>query len=70
MSHFFQGFTKDFCTLTALITHHSVMPELLPCPLSLQRYHPFNEEENANDDPDYVALAEFKKMMEDLNVKP
>ncbi|XP_076266725.1 uncharacterized protein LOC143200210 [Rhynchophorus ferrugineus] len=35
-----KGFTKEFTTLVALITHHSVMPELLPCPLQLSRYHP------------------------------
>ncbi|CAG9770481.1 unnamed protein product [Ceutorhynchus assimilis] len=35
-----KGFTKDFPTLASLIAHHSVMPELLPCPLSLSRYHP------------------------------
>ncbi|KAL1518066.1 hypothetical protein ABEB36_001746 [Hypothenemus hampei] len=35
-----KGFTKEFPTLAALIAHHSVMPELLPCPLSLNRYHP------------------------------
>ncbi|XP_063698278.1 EGFR adapter protein-like [Culicoides brevitarsis] len=32
-----KGFTKEFTSLTALITHHSVMPELLPVPLSLPR---------------------------------
>lgn len=35
-----KGFTKEFTTLGSLIAHHSVMPELLPCPLSLSRYHP------------------------------
>ncbi|XP_050295063.1 EGFR adapter protein-like isoform X2 [Anthonomus grandis grandis] len=35
-----KGFTKDFPSLGSLIAHHSVMPELLPCPLSLSRYHP------------------------------
>ncbi|ODN05303.1 Tensin-4 [Orchesella cincta] len=35
-----KGFTKEFKSLSSLITHHSVMPELLPCPLSLHRYHP------------------------------
>ncbi|KFM60846.1 Tensin-3, partial [Stegodyphus mimosarum] len=33
-----KGFTKEFSSLSALITHHSVMPELLPCPLSLCRH--------------------------------
>ena len=32
-----QGFTKEFPSLTSLIVHHSVMPELLPCPLLLHR---------------------------------
>ncbi|CAG7731857.1 unnamed protein product [Allacma fusca] len=35
-----KGFTKEFGSLTSLITHHSVMPELLPCPLSLHLYRP------------------------------
>jgi len=34
-----KGFTKEFQSLVSLITHHSVMPELLPCPLSLHRHH-------------------------------
>lgn len=32
-----KGFTKEFSSLSALVTHHSVMPELLPCPLWLSR---------------------------------
>lgn len=69
-----KGFTKEFSTLTALITHHSVMPELLPCPLSLSRYNPTftSEDQNRNDsnddDPDYNTLSDFRKMMADLNV--
>lgn len=71
---FFQGFTKEFNTLTALITHHSVMPELLPCPLSLSRYNPTftsddqNRNDSNDDDPDYNTLSDFRKMMADLNV--
>ena len=30
-----QGVDKEWPTLTALITHHTVMPELLPCHLKL-----------------------------------
>ncbi|XP_044756171.1 uncharacterized protein LOC123314849 isoform X3 [Coccinella septempunctata] len=70
-----QGFTKEFTTLTSLITHHSVMPELLPCPLSLNRYNPsFAKQDSKKDfadidlDPDYNTLADFRKMMADLNV--
>lgn len=32
-----KGFTKEFPSLTSLIVHHSVMPELLPCPLLMHR---------------------------------
>nr|XP_026501061.1 uncharacterized protein LOC113404400 isoform X1 [Vanessa tameamea] len=32
-----KGFTKEFSSLSALVTHHSVMPELLPVPLRLPR---------------------------------
>ncbi|XP_057368594.1 myb-like protein Q [Daphnia carinata] len=32
-----KGFTKEFPSLTSLIVHHSVMQELLPCPLLLHR---------------------------------
>ncbi|KAH8342314.1 hypothetical protein KR059_001221 [Drosophila kikkawai] len=32
-----KGFTKEFSSLKSLITHHSVMPELLPVPLTLPR---------------------------------
>ncbi|XP_060524984.1 EGFR adapter protein-like isoform X2 [Cylas formicarius] len=70
-----KGFTKEFTTLASLITHHSVMPELLPCPLSLSRYHPkFLRTDSKRDfadidlDPEYNALADFRKMMADLNV--
>ncbi|KAK4881558.1 hypothetical protein RN001_004877 [Aquatica leii] len=70
-----KGFTKEFTTLTSLITHHSVMPELLPCPLSLSRYNPsFAKSDSRRDfadidlDPDYNTLADFRKMMADLNI--
>ncbi|KAG8227898.1 hypothetical protein J437_LFUL008212 [Ladona fulva] len=70
-----KGFTKEFSTLTSLIIHHSVMPELLPCPLSLSRYNPsfINSDSNRDfadidSDPDYNTLADFRKMMADLNV--
>lgn len=71
---FFQGFTKEFGTLTALITHHSVMPELLPCPLSLSRYNPSFKKHDSEDmvdideDPDYNLLSDFRKMLADINV--
>ena len=35
-----QGCPKQFPSITSLLVHHSVMPEMLPCPLSLNRYNP------------------------------
>ena len=47
-----QGFLKVHGSLTALITHHSIMPELLPLPLNIHRHNP-----NFSDtDPDYASL--------------
>ena len=60
--------------MLALITHHSVMPELLPVPLALSR-HSNATRADANRDfadvdacPDYGTIADFRKMMSDLNV--
>ncbi|KAK3921766.1 Tensin-4, partial [Frankliniella fusca] len=70
-----KGFTKEFSTLLALITHHSVMPELLPVPLALSRKHvnsgrtdSSRDFADVNSDPDYNTLADFRKIMADLNV--
>ncbi|XP_052122769.1 tensin-4-like isoform X2 [Frankliniella occidentalis] len=70
-----KGFTKEFSTLLALITHHSVMPELLPVPLALSRKHVNTSRTDSSrdfadvdTDPDYNTLADFRKIMADLNV--
>ncbi|XP_034242439.1 uncharacterized protein LOC117645969 [Thrips palmi] len=70
-----KGFTKEFSTLLALITHHSVMPELLPVPLALSRKHVNSSRTDSSrdfadvdNDPDYNTLADFRKIMADLNV--
>ena len=45
-----KSFMTEFISPTALITSHSVMPELLPCTLSLSRYSPnFARSESAQD---------------------
>ena len=33
-----QGCQKQFLSITSLLIHHSVMPEMLPCPLLMNRY--------------------------------
>ena len=61
-----QGFTKEFSSLRALITHHSIMPELLPIPLSLPRPPQNNikaEKDNIDDIDNYGCMNEFKKVM-------
>ncbi|KAG4067496.1 hypothetical protein HA402_002773 [Bradysia odoriphaga] len=64
-----KGFTKEFTSLRALITHHSVMPELLPVPLALPRPHNIIPQRRHLDDFDsYGSLNDFRKMMSDLNV--
>ncbi|XP_037083713.1 tensin-2-like [Pollicipes pollicipes] len=70
-----KGFMKEFTSLTALITHHSVMPELLPCTLSLSRYNPnFVRSESAQDlveldtDSEYNGLSELSRATADTSV--
>ncbi|EDS37892.1 conserved hypothetical protein [Culex quinquefasciatus] len=56
-----KGFTKEFSSLRALITHHSVMPELLPVPLALPRPPQLGARQ---EDPEtYGSLNEFQKIM-------
>ncbi|KAL5291016.1 hypothetical protein ACFFRR_010432 [Megaselia abdita] len=68
-----KGFTKEFTSLRALITHHSVMPELLPVPLSLPRPATPNNrrmsssDDGKDDDGMYGSLNDFRKMMSNLN---
>ncbi|XP_002135091.2 uncharacterized protein Egfrap [Drosophila pseudoobscura] len=74
-----KGFTKEFSSLKALITHHSVMPELLPVPLTLPRPAHVRSHAQAQvygsgsgggggDFEMYGSLNDFRNMMADLNV--
>jgi tensin len=55
---FFQGCPKQFRTITSLLVHHSVMPEMLPCPLSLNRYNPtFRPTEDGDGDDDLGGMG-------------
>ena len=54
-----QGFTKDFPDLRTLITHHSVMQELLPVTLLLTRHNPAFEEGEQKEEEN---LADFRSM--------
>lgn len=67
MLNLLQGFTKEFKSLRALITHHSVMPELLPVPLSLPR-EMVPQQSRELDDLDSYSSLDFRTRMADLNV--
>ncbi|XP_031619936.1 uncharacterized protein LOC116338666 [Contarinia nasturtii] len=59
-----KGCAKEFTSLKALITHHSVMPEQLPCPLALPRpKHLPTERRNLDDYEIYSSLSNFQNMM-------
>ena len=60
----FQGFLKVHPSLTALITHHSIMPELLPLPLNIHRHNPAFSDM----DQDYASLQDFTKLMRDMKM--
>jgi len=69
--HLFQGFAKEFGSVRSLVTHHSVMPELLPVPLSLARPQQLRDPSgNFADinDPEYTSIADFRQLMSDLHV--
>ena len=60
----FQGFLKVHPSLTALITHHSIMPELLPVPLNIHRHNP----SFSDLDQDYASLQDCTQLMRDLRL--
>ena len=51
-------------SLTALITHHSIMPELLPMTLNIHRHNP----SFSDTDPDYASLQDFTQLMKDMKL--
>ena len=51
-------------SLTALITHHSIMPELLPLPLNIHRHNPAFSDM----DQDYASLQDFTKLLRDIKM--
>ncbi|XP_067648272.1 EGFR adapter protein [Eurosta solidaginis] len=65
-----KGFRKEFTTLQALITHHSVMPELLPVPLAMPR--PANmasSRRNIDDFDTYDSLQMLLKYLRAQNLE-
>ena len=59
-----QGFLKVHSSLTALITHHSIMPELLPVTLNIHRHNP----SFSDLDHDYASLQDFTQLMKDMKI--
>lgn len=58
-----QGFNKEFSSLRALITHHSVMPEQLPVPLEMPRPASAMRRRHFDDFDMYGSLSDFQKLM-------
>jgi hypothetical protein len=68
-----QGLEKEWPSLMALVIHHTVMQEMLPCTLQLPRNtaNPsYNETERdeKDEDEDYQRLSDFTSMMADLKM--
>ena len=61
--------------MTALVTHHTVMPEMLPCTLRLPRnannpaFKAIEDKDKDDDeDEDYQKFSDFTSMMNDLKM--
>ncbi|XP_045161115.2 tensin-1-like isoform X2 [Mercenaria mercenaria] len=66
-----KGLDKEWSSLLSLVTHHTVMPEMLPCTLRLPRdtnnpAFKATDKDEKEEDPDYQRLADFSSMMEAL----
>ncbi|XP_061198365.1 uncharacterized protein LOC133206410 isoform X2 [Saccostrea echinata] len=63
-----KGLEKEWPDLLALVTHHTVMAEMLPCTLRLPHKsknpaYKDSEDGKKEDDPDYQRLSDFTSMM-------
>lgn len=72
---FNQGLEKEWPDLLALVTHHTVMSEMLPCTLRLPHKsknpaYKDSEDGKKEDDPDYQRLSDFTSMMAALKNWP
>ena len=72
---FLQGLEKEWSDLLALVTHHTVMSEMLPCTLRLPHKsknpaYKDSEDGKKEDDPDYQRLSDFTSMMAALKNWP
>lgn len=67
-----KGLDKEWPNLTALVTHHTVMPEMLPCTLRLPRNNKnltFREAEREDpDDETYQRLTDVTAMAGQLKL--
>jgi len=69
-----KGLDKEWNSITSLVTHHTVMPEMLPCTLRLPRnsnnpsFKDREDKDEKDEDEDYQKLADFSSMMADLKM--
>ncbi|XP_037944355.1 uncharacterized protein LOC119677157 [Teleopsis dalmanni] len=62
-----KGFRKEFTSLKTLITHHSVMPELLPVPLAMPR--PTNMTSSRRNLDDFDTYDSLQMLLKYLRAK-
>jgi len=60
-----KGCQKQFLSVTSLLIHHSVMPEMLPCPLLMNRYS--NPAFKGSDDSEGGSIEDGEQDLEDDN---
>lgn len=67
-----KGFGKEFQTLQALVTHHSVMKEKLPVALRLERTHNAdlmnNNDNHSRRIEDYDDFEDLEELIRELNL--
>ena len=65
-----QGLNKEWTSLTQLVTHHTVMPEMLPCTLRLptNSANPLYRDSDAAETDNYQKITDFSGMLEDMQL--
>lgn len=61
-----KGCSKEFFTLQALVTHHSVMKEKLPVPLLLRRDYGDKQKRKVKD---YESIESLDKILDEMRLR-
>ena len=66
-----QGLNKEWTSLSQLVTHHTVMPEMLPCTLRLPTAasNPlYRDTEGEAEHDNYQKITDFSGMLHDMKL--